>query len=153
MKDEVDSFCKWASQLSINWYYHFLWVWPGMFKVLKVASMQCLCNISRKNWVMNLMFGIPINMKVYWKLIVLFLTSLAWHTKINDCKGIRNLNYLVRKQTFNQVIRLNLQYPWDILRKESECCYGLNSTGCFKFYSYKFLYFCSPIVDSFPLSI
>ena len=34
-KDEVDFVCRWAAKLSINRYYHFWWVWPGMPKVLK----------------------------------------------------------------------------------------------------------------------
>ena len=49
---------------------------------------------------------------------------LARHAKINDCKGIRNLNHLVRKQTLNQIIRLNLQYLCDISRKESGMLLG-----------------------------
>ena len=38
-----------------------------MPKILKVTSMQCLCNISRKNWVMKLMFCMLINMKLFYK--------------------------------------------------------------------------------------
>ena len=46
----------------------FWWIWSDMRKVLKTRSMQCLCNISGKNWVMKLMFCMLINMKVSYKL-------------------------------------------------------------------------------------
>ena len=83
LKKEVrdEFFCRWASQFSINWYYHFWWVWPSTLKVLKTISMNCLCNISRKNWVMKLTFCMLIYMKVFYKLIVLFLMGLARHTQ------------------------------------------------------------------------
>ena len=48
-KDEINFLCRWASQFSANWYYHFWWVW--------------LRNISKKNWVMKSMFCMMINMK------------------------------------------------------------------------------------------
>ena len=42
VRDEVDFLCRWASKLSINWYWDFLWVWPGMPKVLIITSLYCL---------------------------------------------------------------------------------------------------------------
>ena len=33
---------RWALQVSINWYYHLWWVWPGMLTLLKITSMQYL---------------------------------------------------------------------------------------------------------------
>ena len=77
---------------------YFWWVWPGMAKVLKIISMQCLCNIWRKNWIMKLMFCMLINMKVFYKLVVLFLMCLARHA---------------------QSTRVNLQYLCGILSKKS----------------------------------
>ena len=79
LRNEVEFLCRWASKFSINWCYHFWWVWPGMPKALKLTSMQYLYNISRKNWMMKLMFGIIINMKVFRKRILLFLMGLARH--------------------------------------------------------------------------
>ena len=76
----------------------FWWLWQDMPKVLKITSMQSLCNISRKNWVMKLMFWMVINMKVFYRLTVLFLT------------------YLTR---YIQSTGVNLQYLCDILRKMS----------------------------------
>ena len=69
LKKEVgdgDEFlCRWE-KFYTNWCYHFWWAWPGVPKVLKITSMRYLCNISRKNWVMKLMFCMVINMKVFW---------------------------------------------------------------------------------------
>ena len=39
--------------------------------------MQCLCIISRKKWVMKLMFCMLTNMEIFYKLMVLFLMGLA----------------------------------------------------------------------------
>ena len=89
--DEVDFLCRWTSQFSINW-----WVWSGIPKVLKVTSMKCLCNISRKNWVVELMFCMRRNMKIFYKLIVLFLIFVQAYPKYP----------------------VNLQYLFDILRKK-----------------------------------
>ena len=95
-RDEVNFLCRWASffyKLILS----FCWVLPGMAKVLEMTNMQCLCNISRKNWVMKLMICMLINMKVFYKLIVLFLMGLAKHT---------------------QITWVNLQYLYDIFRKK-----------------------------------
>ena len=70
VRDEVEFLYRWASRFSINWCYHFWWAWPGMYKVFKILSMQYLCNISKKKWVMKLMFCMLINMKVFYKLIL-----------------------------------------------------------------------------------
>ena len=75
--DEVEILYIWASKFSINCCYQFWWAWPGMPKVLKIISMQYLCNISRKNCVTKLMFCMLINMKLFYKLILLFLIGLA----------------------------------------------------------------------------
>ena len=69
-----------------------------MSKVLKITSMQCLCNMSRKNGVIKLIFCMVIKVKVFYKLIVLFLVGLVRHV---------------------QSTWVNLQYPCGILRKKS----------------------------------
>ena len=46
---------------SILWFWL---VWSGIPKVLKIASLQCLYNISDKKLKMSLMFCMQINMKV-----------------------------------------------------------------------------------------
>ena len=78
--------------------YHFWWMWPGILKFLRIASMQCLCNISKKKWFMKLIFFyMLINLKFFYKLIVLFLMGLARHA---------------------QITRVNLQYLCDISRNK-----------------------------------
>ena len=62
--DDVEFLWRWASNFCINWCYHFWWTWSGMPKVLEIISMDYLCSISRKNWVMKLMFYMLVNMKV-----------------------------------------------------------------------------------------
>ena len=99
LRYEVDFLCRWASQLSTNSCYHFLWLWRCIPKVLKMISMPCLCNISGKNWAMKLMFCMLINMDILYKVIVLFLMGLARHA---------------------QITWVSLQCLCDILRKKSE---------------------------------
>ena len=98
-----DSDYKALSQLSINWYNPFWWVWPSMPKVLKITSIQCLCNISKNNWVMKLLFSMLIDLKVSYKWIVLFLMGLAMHA---------------------QITCITLYYLWNILRKKSRMKLG-----------------------------
>ena len=74
-----------------------------MPKVLKIVSLQCLGNISRKRRVIKLMFFMLINMKVFYMLKVLFLMSLARHA---------------------QSTWVNLKYLCEILRKKSEIKLG-----------------------------
>ena len=64
-----------------------------MLKVLKITSIQYLSNISRKNWVTNLM----LNMKIFYKLILLFLKGFSRHA---------------------QSTQVSLQCLFDILRKK-----------------------------------
>ena len=90
VRDEVDFLCRWASQLTISWYYHFWWVWPGMPKVLTITSTQFLCNISTKKWVLMLIFCMLIHMGFFYKLIILFIMCLTRNAQINQV----NLQYL-----------------------------------------------------------
>ena len=81
---EVEFLCRWASKFSTNWCNHCWWAWPGMPKILKITSMQYLCNISKKNWGMQLMFCMTINKKVFYRLILLFLIGLVRHVQSNQ---------------------------------------------------------------------
>ena len=54
----------WASKFPTRWYYHHWWAWPSILKVLKVASLQYLYNISKKKLGMEFIFFMPINVKV-----------------------------------------------------------------------------------------
>ena len=49
-------------KFSTSWYYHIWWDWSCVPKVLKITSMQYLCNISRNKWVMKLIFCMLISM-------------------------------------------------------------------------------------------
>ena len=49
LSDKVDFFaCRQTWMFPTNWYYDFWWGWSSIPKVLKIASLQCLYNISRK---------------------------------------------------------------------------------------------------------
>ena len=109
VRDEGDFLCRWVSQLSINWYYRFGWVWRGVLKVLKITIMQYLCKISINNWVV--WFCMLINLKVFSKLIASFLMGLTRHA---------------------QIARVILQYLCDIVRKKSGMSRGLNCTSWLK---------------------
>ena len=47
----------------------FLWEWPSIPKVPKIAGLQCLYNILKKKLEMKLIFCLQINIKVSYKLI------------------------------------------------------------------------------------
>ena len=48
-------------------HFHFWCVWPGIPKVLKITCMRCLYNISRKNWVMKLIYCMLL--KIWWGVV------------------------------------------------------------------------------------
>ena len=56
----------------------FWWGWSSIPKVPKIASLQCLYNISKKKLKMKLTFWMQINIKVSYKLI-----STLWASKFN----------------------------------------------------------------------
>ena len=129
--------------------------------------MQNLCNISRKNWGMKLIFG-QMSTTVFYKLILSFwwlwpgipellkiigmqclctISRKHWVTKWKSYKLI--VFFLMGLPRHAQSTRVNLQYFDDILRKKSGIKFDL-----FKYYSYNLLYIqCFPIIDPFPLSI
>ena len=44
------------------------------------------CNISRKKWMMNVIFGMHINIEVFYKLILLFWLCITRHVQSNQNK-------------------------------------------------------------------
>ena len=107
-----------------------------MPKVLKITSLQYLCNISRMNWVMKLMLYILIDVKVFYlqvdtfifdevgqtcpKYLGKFAMSL-WHLKKEVRNEFRGLTALAGSNTTFMIYLLYIQY--------------------------------SPTIESFPLSI
>ena len=59
-----------APKVSSNCYYHFRCVCPSMLKLPKITNLIFLCNILRKNWVVNLIFCMQVSMKACYTLIV-----------------------------------------------------------------------------------
>ena len=59
-------------KVSSNCYYNFMFVWPGIPKLLKTTSLLFLCNILRKNWVMKLIFCTQVSMKTCYELMAWF---------------------------------------------------------------------------------
>ena len=111
----------------------FWWVQPGILKIFKITNMQRLCNISRKNWVMKLMVCMLIKIKVFYRLIVIFLMGLARHA---------------------QITWVNLQYLCVILTKKSRMKLGTALAGSCTTFT---IYYTSNVlplsIDRFPLSI
>ena len=78
-----------------------------MQKILKITSMQCLCNIARTNWVMKLMFCMLISMKVFYKLIVFFFSRFD-HACLK-CLGTFAISFChLKKEVRNEVAFLHL---------------------------------------------
>ena len=108
MSDEVDFLHadKHESLLQIDTM--ILMGWSSISKVPKIASLQCLYNISKKKLKMKLIFYMQINIKVSFKLISTlwassFLTrfilslelSMIKHSQITQSnKSVRSLQYL-----------------------------------------------------------
>ena len=122
---KLNFFCRSAPKFFINWCYHFWLASSGKPKVLKITSKQYLCNISRKNWIMKLMFCMLINMKVFYKLILLFLIVLARHA--------HNIGYFASLQYLCAILRKNL---WMKLRTTGA---GVSNTACMIYYTSKVL--------------
>ena len=78
---EIEWVWRWASKFSINWCYHFWWTWPDMLKVLKITSIKYLCDIWRRNWVMNVMFLYADKDKSLLQVDIIILMGLARHAQ------------------------------------------------------------------------
>ena len=99
-------FCMYISMKtghkSILWFW---WVWQSIPKVPKIASLQCLYNISRKKKLeMKLIFGMNISIKGSYKLISTLWASKfpprqyyhhwwAWSIILKELK-VKSLQYL-----------------------------------------------------------
>ena len=76
----------------------------------KAGNMQCLCNISRKNWVIKLMFCMLINKKDFYKLILLFLLGwLARHVQSTRA-SLWHLKKEVRNEVWDLAVLAALKY-------------------------------------------
>ena len=86
---------KWTSKFYSNWCYHFLYVWPSMPKLPKIISLLFLCNISKKKWMMKLIFCVKISMKVSYELMLWFLMGMVKHSQsFQNSKLAISLRYL-----------------------------------------------------------
>ena len=77
VKYEVHFWYRQTLKFPTSWYYHILrGEWPVMPKIFKI-SMQYFCNVTRKKWVMKLIFCMLINIEVFYKQILSFL-GVCW---------------------------------------------------------------------------
>ena len=75
-----------------------------MPKVPKITSLPYLCNISRKGSKINDFFCMKINIKVFYKLVVLFLLVIARHAQsTQNYKFVISLQYL-KKEGRDEVV-------------------------------------------------
>ena len=81
---------------SSNCYYHFRCVWPCMQIFPKIISLLFLCNIL-KNWLMKLIFGVQINIEVFYTLILSFWVCTTRHAQSNKSKKFAYLCNISRK--------------------------------------------------------
>ena len=98
--DVVDLRMKACYKL-IPWFW---WGWSSIPKVPKIASFQCLYDISKKKLEMKLIFGMQINVKVFYKLISTLLASnfsIGWYyhywwawSSILKVRKVTSLQYL-----------------------------------------------------------
>ena len=92
-------------------------MWPGMLKILKII-IKCLCNISRKNWVMMLWKAYENVMKIHWVMKMIFCLMIKFFLQV----------YSIIFDEFGQVCP---NYPGksanlcDILRKKSGIKLGM----------------------------
>ena len=68
----------------------FWWGWSSIPKVPKIASLQCLYNISKKKLEMNLIFCMQINVKVSYKLISTFGHQVSYKLILSLLMGIKH---------------------------------------------------------------
>ena len=73
--------CRKTSKISLSWYHHFRYAWPGMPKLPKIKCFLFLYNTLRKRLVMRLIFYMQITMKVNYKFIQWFLMGMIKHSQ------------------------------------------------------------------------
>ena len=69
-----------------KWYCHFWCVWPDMSKLPKTKNLLFFCNISRKKWMMSFNFGMKINIKVFYMLILSFWVCITRNAQSTQIK-------------------------------------------------------------------
>ena len=113
--DVVDLRMKACYKL-IPWFW---WGWSSIPKVPKIASFQCLYDISKKKLEMKLIFGMQINVKVFYKLISTLLASnfsIGWYyhywwawSSILKVLKVTSLQYLYN---ILKTVRFNGSWSW-----------------------------------------
>ena len=72
-----------------------MWAWPSVPRGPKITSLQYLCNIFRKRWVINITFCVKIKIKVFYRLVLSFLLIIAGHAQsTQNNKFAKSLQYL-----------------------------------------------------------
>ena len=119
----------------------FSWLRPSIPKILKIASLQCLYNISKKKLEIKLTFWMQINIKVSYKLISALLASKcstrweswswswwsswwAW-SSIHKVLKVTSLQclYNISKKKFVKIIKIKTsQVGLSIFDKSSQTC-------------------------------
>ena len=81
-----------------NWYCHFRCVWPGMCELPKIASLLFLYNMSRKKWVMQLIFYMQISKEVCYKIFRWVWSSIPEVPKKASLQCLYNIPKNVRNE-------------------------------------------------------
>ena len=84
----------WTSMFPTRWYYHYLWAWSSILKVLKVTSLQYLKKEIRD----GVQFLHADKHQSFYKLALLFLMIVARHAQSTQNKKlVIFLQYLKKK--------------------------------------------------------
>ena len=128
MQINIKVFCKlistlWASKFSKRW-----WAWSSILKVLKVTSLQCLYNISKKKlWMEFILEFIKIKTSASW------IINFWWKPDMSKVpKKWRVLNFCnipVKSIATAFVFYFNAKHS-DTLRGSSYICCYLFFGGC-----------------------
>ena len=100
LKKEVSKKLMFCMQISMKACYKLIqWFWWGWSKIPKVASLQCLYKISKKNSEMKLSFCMHINIKVFYKVILSLLMDMIKHFESTQSNKLAiSLQYLKIKK-------------------------------------------------------
>ena len=92
----------WASNVFRRCYYCYWWEWSSILKVLKVTSLQCLYNITKKKLRMKFTFYIQINIEV----------STTWYYR-----------FRWKWLDMSRIPKIGSWYLFNILRKKFRNCF------------------------------
>ena len=92
----------WASNVFRRCYYCYWWEWSSILKVLKVTSLQCLYNITKKKLSMKFTFYIQINIEV----------STTWYYR-----------FRWKWLDMSRIPKIGSWYLFNILRKKFRNCF------------------------------